>query len=117
MPSSTEPLTPAISQRLTALPTARWTDTRLTTGTLLLALALAIPGIVRASPDATALYDAHCVACHGTEVYTREDRRVQSREELATQVRMCEQNLGLTWFDDDVDAVARLLNEQYYQFD
>jgi hypothetical protein len=69
-----------------------------------------------AEVDAHALYDANCTKCHGSEVYTRDDRRIQSMDGLRTQVRMCEQNLGLTWFDEQIDAVASLLNEQYYKF-
>jgi len=120
MPSSTVSLTRVTGHCLNPRPSARPAETRPVTASILLptlALALAIPGIVLASPDAEALHEEHCVSCHGSEVYTREDRRVQSREALASQVRMCEQNLGLTWFDDDVDAVTRLLNQKYYQFD
>ena len=74
---------------------------------------LAIAGEV----DAPALMQEHCISCHGSEVYTREDRRVGSLAALHTQVRMCEQNLGLTWFDDQIDAVTNLLNTQFYRFE
>lgn len=66
--------------------------------------------------DARALFDQNCTSCHGSEVYTRENRRINSLDALHGQVRMCEQNLGLTWFDDQVDAVAALLNREYYKF-
>jgi len=69
------------------------------------------------SVDAQALYETNCTNCHGPEVYTRADRRIQSLDALHGQVRMCEQNLGLTWFDDQIDAVASLLNRKYYKFD
>lgn len=67
--------------------------------------------------DAKALFDQNCTSCHGSEVYTREDRRINSLDALHGQVRMCEQNLGLTWFDDQVDAVTALLNREYYNFE
>jgi hypothetical protein len=67
--------------------------------------------------DAQALVQEHCTSCHGSEVYTRSDRRVNSFDALQSQVRMCEQNLELTWFDDQVDAVTALLNQQYYNFE
>ncbi len=67
--------------------------------------------------DANALFDKNCTSCHGSEVYTREDRRINSLDALHGQVRMCEQNLGLTWFDDQVDAVTALLNREYYNFE
>jgi mono/diheme cytochrome c family protein len=66
--------------------------------------------------DPKALVEGNCVSCHGPEVYTRADRRVQSLPALGKQVRMCEQNLGLRWFDDQIDAVTAYLNDQYYQF-
>lgn len=85
---------------------------------LLLAPAAAIAAPAGADPvDAEALYEQDCTRCHGPEVYTREDRRVDSFEALHQQVRMCEQNLDLTWFDDQVDAVTELLNREYYGFD
>ena len=67
--------------------------------------------------DAKALFEQNCTSCHGSEVYTREDRRINSLDALHGQVRMCEQNLGLTWFDDQVDAVTALLNREYYNFE
>ncbi len=63
------------------------------------------------------LHAAHCVSCHGSEVYERgEQRRVTSREGLTRQVRRCELALGLTWFDEQIDAVADYLNQSYYHF-
>jgi CxxC motif-containing protein (DUF1111 family) len=62
------------------------------------------------------LYDEHCVACHGTEVYTREDRKVTSLPALETQVQRCETALGLRWFDDDIADMSQFLNTHYYHF-
>lgn len=63
------------------------------------------------------LHDQHCVACHGSEVYTREDRRISSIDALGEQVRRCEFNLELQWFDDDVQAVIEHMNSSFYQFE
>jgi hypothetical protein len=62
------------------------------------------------------LYDQHCVACHGTEVYTREDRKVRSLSGLERQVRRCEAALGLRWFDEEVSDMTRFLNDRHYHF-
>ena len=67
--------------------------------------------------DAQALVEQNCTSCHGPEVYTRDERRVESLDALHGQVQMCEQNLELTWFDDQVDAVTSLLNRKYYNFE
>lgn len=68
-----------------------------------------------ADVDPQALHAENCTSCHGSEVYTREDRKVNSLRALDTQVRMCRDNLGLSWFDEEVDGVVALLNEQYYK--
>ena len=62
------------------------------------------------------LVDTHCLRCHGSEVYIRPDRRVTSLQGLHKQVQRCEQMLGLTWFDDDIDNTATYLNQEYYKF-
>ncbi len=62
------------------------------------------------------LVDTHCYKCHGTEVYTRPDRRVTSLPQLHSQVRRCELSLGLTWFDQDIENVADYLNKEFYRF-
>ncbi len=80
-------------------------------------LALASTTTVAADPaNGKQLSESHCVKCHGSEVYTRENRRVTSLPGLHKQVRFCEQNLGLTWFDDQVDDTAAYLNLEYYKF-
>ncbi len=62
------------------------------------------------------LTDKNCYQCHGTEVYTRKDRKVTSRPGLTKQVQRCEQALGLTWFDDQIENVAEYLNRDFYKF-
>lgn len=66
--------------------------------------------------DAQTLYDKHCVSCHGSEVYTREDRKVSSLGALETQVQRCETALELRWFDEEISGVAQLLNDHFYHF-
>lgn len=85
------------------------------TATLAASLCLSLDANAE-TPDAHGLYSENCTQCHGTEVYTRADRKVTSREALDTQVRLCEQNLGLKWFDDQVESVATLLDKEYYKF-
>ncbi len=87
---------------------------------LLLAL-IGLPALA-AEPDRGAeLHQQNCVACHtnmaggdGSGLYTRPNRRVSSWEGLQKQVRRCELNLELRWFDDDVLAVSDYLNRTYY---
>ena len=58
-----------------------------------------------------------CSGCHDTSVYTRKQRRVQSLAKLDSQVRMCDAQLGIKLFDEDVTALVNYLNENYYHFD
>ncbi len=84
----------------------------------LCALALLGVGTAQASDaqKGKALVDANCQRCHGSEVYTRPDHRVTGWPGLIKQVTRCEQMLGLTWFDDDIENAATYLNQEYYQF-
>lgn len=90
-------------------------------------LSLSLPLILAWGPVATVaaeperdgaqtLMPQHCVQCHGTEVYTRKDRKVTSLEGLGRQVRRCEIALELRWFDEDLQAVTDHLNDQFYRF-
>ncbi len=57
-----------------------------------------------------------CDQCHGTEVYTRKDRKVTSLAKLEAQVRRCDSNLNTNWFDDEIIDVTAHLNKNYYKF-
>ncbi len=57
-----------------------------------------------------------CNQCHGTEVFTRKDRKVTSLAKLEAQVRRCDSNLNTNWFDDEIIDVTAHLNKQYYKF-
>jgi hypothetical protein len=68
------------------------------------------------------LHDANCTRCHiemkggdGSALYTRSDRKVKSYSELEAQVRRCEANLNLLWFDEDVADVGSFLNQEFYK--
>jgi len=57
-----------------------------------------------------------CNQCHGTEVFTRKDRKVTSLAKLEAQVRRCDSNLNTNWFDDEIIDVTAHLNKAYYKF-
>jgi cytochrome c553 len=66
--------------------------------------------------DGKQLVEENCTSCHDDSVYSRKDRRVTSLEGLQKQVKRCELNLGLKWFDDEINAVTGYLNDTYYRF-
>lgn len=70
-----------------------------------------------------ALVDKHCISCHassyggdGSEIYTRDFHKVENSKGLVQQVRNCNTNLGLQWFEDEELNAAAYLNQQYYKF-
>ena len=70
-----------------------------------------------------ALHNQHCISCHassfggdGSAIYTREYRKVNTAKGLVAQVRNCNTNLGLKWFEDEELNVAAHLNQTYYKF-
>ncbi len=66
--------------------------------------------------EGKALVDKNCYNCHGTEIYTRKDRKVKSPDGLNKQVRRCELALGLNWFDEQLGSASAYLNEDFYHF-
>lgn len=68
------------------------------------------------------MVEKNCISCHassfggdGSAIYTREDRRVTTAKGLIQQIRNCNTNLGLKWFDDEEMHVAAYLNQTYYK--
>ncbi|MBI5462328.1 MAG: cytochrome c [Gammaproteobacteria bacterium] len=62
-----------------------------------------------------ALHNAHCLKCHDSELYTRPDRHIATLDSLRQQVQRCDTNLGLTWFEDEIENVTQYLNATYYK--
>jgi hypothetical protein len=83
---------------------------------LSLLAALCATQVLAEDESAQSLYDQNCVSCHGSEVYTREDRKIGSLAALETQVRRCETALELRWFDEDISEVTQFLNDRFYHF-
>ncbi len=86
-------------------------------------LALSMPLLLAATQTLAAdaasgekLVNENCQSCHGDEVYSRADRKVQSLEGLDNQVRRCELALGLRWFDEQIEDTAAYLNQTYYHY-
>ena len=70
------------------------------------------------------MHQASCVSCHasmfggdGSEMYTREFHKVTDSGKLLQQVRNCNTNIGLKWFEDEELHVTRYLNDTYYKFE
>ncbi len=84
--------------------------------TLFVLLLLPLSSQARDPANGAELHRQSCAGCHDTSVYTRQPRRVNSLPALGKQVRFCKNNLGITWFDDEVNDVILYLNRDYYRF-
>lgn len=62
-------------------------------------------------------HDQNCMKCHGTEVYTRGNRRVTSLPALDNQVARCDANLGIKLFPEEQTALVDYLNSAFYGFE
>ncbi len=82
----------------------------------LFCLALCSPGFAADKDNGDELHMESCTNCHDSTVYTRGDKKVKTLPKLGAQVRFCRDNLGITWFDDQVEDVILYLNKDYYHF-
>jgi mono/diheme cytochrome c family protein len=85
---------------------------------MLILFFILLPGSVLAADidNGEDLHFEHCTGCHGSEVYSRDDRKMMDLAQLGRQVRFCQNAVGATWFDDEVDDVIEYLNTSYYHF-
>lgn len=91
---------------------------------LLSAILLTTASFAADAEQGKELHETHCKACHvgmsgggeGDLLYIRDDRRVTSLTKLENQVRRCETNLELKWFEEDIMDVVQFLNTHYYKF-
>jgi len=63
------------------------------------------------------LHDEHCVKCHSSDMYTRENRIVNSPDALKERIRQCELSNDLAWFEEEVEDVSAYLAEEFYRFE
>lgn len=63
------------------------------------------------------LHDEHCVKCHSSDMYTRENRIVNSYDALKERIRQCELSNDLAWFEEEVEDVSAYLDEEFYRFE
>jgi len=62
------------------------------------------------------LYATHCVECHTVQMHWRTLRRARDWDTLKAQVRRWQGEARLQWSEDDINAVARHLNDTIYGF-
>lgn len=79
--------------------------------------AVAAPPTAEPSPSrGQLLYDTHCLACHTSQIHWRDRKLARDWHALRVEVDRWQRAAGLGWSRDDVDAVARHLNQTIYGF-
>jgi mono/diheme cytochrome c family protein len=77
------------------------------------AYAAALPGD---SGEGKRLFQANCTACHGTDIFTRKDRLVQSLDSLKQQVASCTHAAKKEFSASETQDLLKYLNDQFYHF-
>ena len=62
------------------------------------------------------LYEKSCTSCHGTDVFTRDDRVIKSLEGFKSRVKQCNNAVENKLSDDEIQSVADYLNKSFYKF-
>jgi mono/diheme cytochrome c family protein len=82
---------------------------------VVLVLVASLPAI--AESEGQQLHDQRCLACHSTEVYTRDNRMIQSASGLKTQVERCAKGAAkVDWTPEQIAAVTQYLENNFYHF-
>ena len=79
----------------------------------LVIMALTSPAV---AADVESLLVDQCSSCHGPEVYSRKNRRVQNLHQLEKQLHRCNHAVGSKWDINTIDRVMDYLNNTYYHF-
>jgi len=69
-----------------------------------------------AATNVETLLKNDCSSCHGDEMYTRPDRRVNNLMQLEKQLHRCNHAIGSQWDINTVTDVMNYLNKSYYKF-
>jgi hypothetical protein len=65
-------------------------------------------------PRGKALHDKHCMSCHDTRVYTRDNRAARDYGQIRAQVVLWQKTVSLHWDEADIDQVTGHLASGYY---
>ena len=84
-------------------------------------LALSLAGMSGAQAASGAergklLYETRCSACHATSVHNRSARKAKTFDGVRAQVLRWSAEVGGSWSGDEIDDVARYLNQRYYRY-
>jgi len=79
-------------------------------------LALAGSAAAQSPSRGELLYATHCIECHDAQVHWRDKRQARDWPTLKAWVQHWQGEGALRWTPEDVEAVARHLNDTIYHF-
>jgi len=82
----------------------------------LLALALVVPAQAADAERGRMLYGLRCGECHSESVHGRAHRDARNFGEVLSYVVRWNSQLGIGWRQEDINDVARYVNDTYYGF-
>jgi mono/diheme cytochrome c family protein len=84
----------------------------------LLFAASALPAAAQPSDAARGqlLYSTHCIECHTVRMHWRQQKKARDWPTLMAQVRRWQAEARLQWSEQDINDVARHLNDTIYRF-
>lgn len=62
------------------------------------------------------LYSTHCIECHTVQMHWRAQKKARDWPTLKAQVRRWQAEARLQWSEQDINDVARHLNDTIYRF-
>lgn len=63
-----------------------------------------------------ALYESRCDKCHDVSVHSRNPRSARTFDHIRAFVARWDRELGAAWTNEEINDVARYLNEKYYKY-
>ena len=69
----------------------------------------------RAAESVQDAHDTYCVACHDSNIYTRDGRLANDYDALRAQVVRWQSTIALNWSDEEVDRMAVWLAKRFYR--
>ncbi|WP_459818215.1 hypothetical protein [Galenea microaerophila] len=60
--------------------------------------------------------EANCMRCHSEKTFHYGPSKMENLKHLHQQVKRCESNLKIGWFEDEMHDVTDYLNTTFYHF-
>jgi cytochrome c553 len=68
------------------------------------------------SAEGKRLLEANCMKCHGTDIFTRKDRTVQSLDGLKQRLVACAHAAKTEFSASEMQDLLKYLNDEFYRF-